>query len=312
MKQTTALVSALLLLLTCLLSAQQNFKKVGTSGYVFLEIPVTARTLGMGEASVTMNDGAQGVFSNPALLGNLRHEHSAGISFANWFAETQHQAFAYAMNLGSSGTFGVSVDRLDFGTMTRTEDGQGQGLYNVLGTFSADAMAIGATYSRAMTDRFSFGGTVKYVSEKIAEFSSTNMVVDAGVLYNTGFHTLKIGGVIRNFGVDSKYLVGLFKMPTEFRLGASAEVLGDETADSRVTVAVEATHPSDNDERLNVGVEYCLMNFISLRGGYKFNYDEESWTAGLGLFLEPVTVDLAYADYGRLEGILRLSVSVAL
>jgi hypothetical protein len=292
--------------------AQENFKKVGTSGYVFLEIPVTARTAGMGEASVTVQDGAQGVFANPALIGILNREHSAGISFANWFADTRHQAFAYALNLGNNGSFAVSVDRLDFGTMTRTEDGQGQGLYNILGTFSADAMAIGATYARAMTDRFSFGGTVKYVREKIAEYASTNMIVDAGILYNTGFHTLKIGGVIRNFGVDSKYLVGLFKMPTEFRLGASADVLGDETADSRVTVAVEATHPSDNNERLNLGAEYCLRNFISLRGGYKFNYDEESWTAGLGLYWEPITVDVAYGDYGRLDGVLRVSLGVSL
>ncbi len=290
--------------------AQTNFKKVGTTGYVFLEIPVTARTAGMGEASLTLDDGAEAVLTNPGLLGEMQSDHSLGVSYAQWFASTQHQSFAYAYHAGDAGVFGLNVVRLDYGTMTWTANGRNQGTYDILGTFTADAVAYGASFARQMTDKFSFGMTVKYVQERIASYKSTNALFDGGMVYNTGFHTLRIGGVVRNFGVDAKYLEGLFKMPTEFRLGASMDVFGDETSMNRITAAVEAVHPSDNNERVNAGIEYWFDNVIALRAGRKWNYDEEKWTAGAGLRWYKLMFDAAYADYGRLGAVVRLTLGM--
>jgi len=50
-----------------------------------------------------------------------------------------------------------------------------------------------------------------------------------------------------------------------------------------------------------------------LRGGYKFFYDEETWSLGVGVTPStqiPVGVDFSYADYGRLGNILRFTLNL--
>jgi len=91
--------------------------------------------------------------------------------------------------------------------------------------------------------------------------------------------------------------------------------------------AAEFNHPPDGAERLNVGGEYAYMKFapkfeIALRGGYRFNRDEEGLTAGfgvkfpfvpIGLVSRPSvwSIDYAYSDMGILEQSHRISLSAA-
>ena len=48
-------------------------------------------------------------------------------------------------------------------------------------------------------------------------------------------------------------------------------------------VAVDAIHPRDYTERLNLGIEYDYLGLIQLRSGYRLNYDIGNFTAGVGL-----------------------------
>jgi hypothetical protein len=44
----------------------QDFQKIATTGFVFLELPVTARSVAKGETGITMTDAAaEGLFNNP-------------------------------------------------------------------------------------------------------------------------------------------------------------------------------------------------------------------------------------------------------
>jgi len=320
----------LLIFLIPTTAGAQNFSKVGTTGYAFLELPVSARTAGIGEASVALTDAnADAVFINPALLGFMSHTHVAQVSFANWLAETRHEAISYAINLENIGMFGMSIVRLDMGTMQGTvnADPTRPGSYILTSTFSADAIAVGLSYARRLTDRFAFGGTVKYVREGISDvqdindasgttnYSSTNVVFDAGVLYFTGFGSLRIAANIRDFGVDSKYIGDTFKMPTALRLGAAIEIFGDAEAPQRLTATLEALHPSNHAERVNVGVEYWFQNLLALRAGYKYNYDEERLAAGIGLrwmgLGAPLEFDASYTGYGHLGSVVRLTLQAA-
>lgn len=294
-----------------------QFRKVGTTGYVFLEIPVTARMAAMGETSVAFTDaGAEALFTNPALLAFTNSRHNLNASYANYLADIQHQALAYGIRVARIGAFGISINRLDLGEMVETvnadRDNPG-GRYLITGKYSADAIAVGLSYANQPTNWFAFGITAKYVRERISTFESSNIVFDLGMAYLTRFHSLRIGGFIQNFGVDSKYIGDTFKMPMIFRLGAAMELLGDANAPNRLTVAIDALHPSDYSERLHLGAEGWLQDLIALRIGYKFNYDEESLTAGLGIKWQMsqnlLGLDLAYADYNRLESVLRVSLN---
>jgi hypothetical protein len=306
------------LLLPLLVSAQSDFRKVGSSGYVFLTIPVGARTASLGEAAITLTDlGTEALFTNPSALGFQSFSQSVAFSYAPWIAETKHQAASYVYLAGDLGFFGLGIVQLDMGEIARYTDPRSEGgtsapLYQYAGTFSADGIALGLTYGRRMTERFSFAVTAKFVQERIDVYRSNNFVFDGGMLYLTGFGSLRVAGVVRNFGLESKYEKALFKMPTDFRFGLAAEAFGDAESDHRLTLMTEFVHPTDNIERLNVGTEYCVLRMISLRAGYKFYTDEESWTAGVGVKWQMVALDAAYADYGRLGGITRITIGINL
>jgi len=293
----------------------QEFKKAGTSGFVFLELPVSAKSAGLGEASITLNDhGASGLFINPAATGFNKSSHSLSISYSPWIADINHYTTAYSYR-SEMGVFSIGAIVMDYGSMKRTQKVGGQKLFEVIGTFNADALAFSFGYSKQLTDKFSFGVALKYVREKIDIYTADNIVFDAGVLYYTGLGSLRLAATIQNFGVDSKYLNDSFRMPAMFRIGLATEVLGDYESEYRVTAIAEAYHPSDNDERVNVGTEIAWKNMLILRGGYKFFYDEESFNFGVGInpgFDYPLQLDFAYSDYGRLGEVLRLSLQLGI
>jgi len=308
------IISIVFLFFTASLFAQ-DFKKTATSGFVFLEIPVTARTASLGEASIALSDlNSSSVFNNPGALGFVSNTHSLSLSYSPWIADIKNYASSYSFS-SEIGAFGIGFLMFDYGDMPRTTIAGGQKAYNVLGKFTANSSAIGLTYSKMLTDRFSFGVTVKYVNEKIDVYSASNILFDGGVIYYTGLSSLRIAASIQNFGVDTKFINDKFRMPAILRLGAAADVIGGKSADYTVTLLAEANHASDADERLSVGSEISWKNMLYLRGGYKFFYDEETYSFGFGLrshFSMPVEVDFAYSAYGRLGNISRFTIHLGL
>ena len=302
------------LILSLALCAQE-FKKTATAGFTFLQIPETARTAALGEASIALSDqNSSSIFNNPAGLGFMKNSHSLSISYAPWFADIKNYATSYAYNTGF-GVIGVGMFMMDYGEMPRTVIAGGQKVYNVVGSFNANSLALGVSYSRMLTDRFSFGVQLKYVQEKIDIYKADNILFDGGVLYYTGLSSLRIAATIQNFGVNSKFINDEFKMPAVLRLGAAAEVLGDFDSDYRVTVVAEAVNPNDGDERVNLGTEIGWKNIVVLRGGYKFFYDEESYSFGVGINTPipiPLILDFAFADYGRLGNITRFTLQLGI
>lgn len=293
----------------------QEFKKTATAGFTFLEIPVTARYASLGESSIALSDlNSDGIFINPASIGFTNQTHSFSSSFANWFADIKHYAASYSFN-SDYGVFAAGVVIMDFGSMPRTVAGGGQKVYNVIGTFNANSIAASFGYSKMLTDRFSFGVAAKYVEEKIDIYKASNILLDGGVLYYTGLGSLRIAASLQNFGTNSKFINDEFKMPIIFKLGAAAELIDNKDSGFRVTLITEASHPTDANERLNFGSEISWNEIVTFRAGYKFFYDEETYSLGFGLNPKldfPINLDFAFADYGRLGKILRLSLQLGL
>lgn len=291
-------------------SFAQEFRKTATAGFVFLEVPLNARTTGLGESGITLSDlKSEGIFVNPAICGFTDRIHSAGFSYVSYFADIKQYAASYSFN-SSSGVFSLGALMFDYGEMAKTQKVTGQRVYEILGTFNSRSIAAVLSYSKMLTDRFSFGVSLKYVNEKIDIYSAENVLLDGGFLYYTGLGSLRIGGVIQNFGTDAKFINDPFKMPSILKLGVAGEILGSYTSDYRITALVEAIHPNDGPEKLNSGIEFGWRNILMIRGGYKFFYDEETYSFGLGINAEPVvpfSIDFSISNYGRLGNILRLT-----
>jgi len=322
----SVILSAALLLLVAGPSSAIKFKRTGTAGFTFLELPATARQAAVGDAYSALgsiND-ASSIFTNPAMLGYVTGP-SISVTYATHLVETNHQAIAFAYGLGSAGSIGLSVLRFDAGDLIGTvTDNTLQAGYREVGNFNFGSIAIGPSYSLRMTDRFSFGVTIRYAREgasnvqgvtRGSEFSADNFLAEVGTLYYTGFGSLRFATNVQSIGFDTEYISDPFQSPVVYRIGAAYDFFDTPDSPVKLTTLLEAIHPTDADEKMMAGGELWVMNMVALRAGYKFNMDEEGFTGGVGLKFDmgggrPIGLDFAYVDYGRFDPVTRFSLNV--
>lgn len=298
------------LLLPGIAGAANIFEKVGTFGGQFLKIPVGARAEGMGGAFVGVSDDASSIFWNAAGVARIDPEKSVlSFNHAVLPADIQFTQAGYVFHMKRiPGAVGVNVRSLRMDPMTETTSFQPEGTGN---TFDAGFMTVGLTYARSFTDKFSAGVTGNFIHSGLAEFSQQTYSFDIGTLYDVGTLGMKIGMSISNIGSQEKFIDRTARIPSIFRVGTSAMLF--QSASQRLLGSFEFSHPPDNSERMNVGMEYGFQKFMYLRGGYNINYDSEGLAGGIGFHL-PVSVagqsdiDYAYTDWGDLGAVHRISV----
>jgi hypothetical protein len=311
MKKLVLLLPLAILLLYPSLSFGQA--KVGTAGAQFLEIGVSARAIGMGEAFLGLSDDASALYYNPGGLALLTQKEVA-FTHIDYPAGIKYEFAGFVLPTPSlAGTFGVAFYMLNMDDMDITNykypRGNGQ-------TFTASDYAFAVSYGAGLTDRFSVGITAKYITELISTYKATGWAADLGTYYNTGFRNFKICMSIANFGPDMKYITDSYPLPIDFRFGSSIDVIQGER--SKLTAAVQASHPNDNLEKYSFGLEYWFNDMFSLRMGKKFNYDYYDkgnlgggLTFGAGARIPISTyrlnIDYAYQDLGYLDSVNRFS-----
>lgn len=305
-----SLLALVLVLCAGQAGATEIFEKVGTIGGQFLKIGIGARATAMGDAYTAIADDATAVYWNPAGIARVQGN-VVSFSHAAWPAELDLNQGAYIFSVGFiPGMLAVHARALSMDPVLRTDTThpEGDGTY-----FDAGDVAFGLTYGRSFTDKFSAGITVNYVQETLADYDASTATFDFGVLYDTGYRSLRIGMAIANIGAEMQFIEDSVKMPIIFRLGSS--IMLYQSGPHNVLTAVEFSHPPDNAERGNWGAEYGFRDFLFLRGGYKFNYDTEGLTAGAGVKF-PVSsaatakVDYAYNDFETLGSVHRFSVEL--
>jgi hypothetical protein len=316
--------------------------KAGTSAAPFLSIGVGARAIGMGEAYVGISNDALALFWNPGGLTLID-----GVSFTTthteWFAGLTHDFAGISVPLGN-GAIGASVTFLmsDDIEITTLLEPNGTGLF-----YNATDVAFGISYAYNLLDRFSVGVTGKYIQQKLVNESASSIAIDIGTILITGFKSLRIGMSLTNLGGAMKmdgpdlvipYNVGgnvaitpdikaqlsteEWPLPTNFRIGVAVDLVGQPGNSfipneiSRLTLAIDGNHPTDNEERGNIGIEYSWNNTLALRTGYKFNYSEQGFTFGGGLNIglggALIGVDYALAEFGDLGYVHRFTLGFTL
>ena len=263
--------------------------KVGSTAAPFLNIGIGPRAVGMGGAFVATANDVTSLYWNPA--GASRIETSEAM-FTNlkWFADINYSWAAAMLNLGDMGNVGLSVGYLDYGNIevTTLAEPKGTGEY-----YSPYDMSFALTYAYNLTDRFSIGANFKYLNQKIWNTTANGIAVDVGVLFLSDIYGLRIGAAITNFGTDmqldgkdlfvqydingqiygnndqilAKLNTDSYPLPLTFKVGVAMDVVNIEN--HKLTLAADAYHPNDNAESLNLGMEYTAFDVISLRGGYK-------------------------------------------
>lgn len=313
--------------------------KVGTTAAQFLGIAVGGRATAMGNAFVASSEDVSTMYWNPGAFA-AANKSELMFNNTNWIADTKFRWFGFMFNLDGTNAVGVSITNLDYGednvTTVASPDGTGE-------RWSAQDVAIAVSYSRRLTDRFSMGGSVKYISQTVWNESASTIAFDLGLLFVTGFYDMRLGMSFSNFGGDmtldgrdllqrvdidpsnsgsNKTLVGKLKtdpwpIPLFFRVGAAMDVV--KSNDLRVTLAADAVRPNDHVEYVNVGGEVAWNDLIFLRGGYRslFKTDaEEGATLGAGVRygfegLATVEVNYAYCQFGVFGNLNTIELAVS-
>ena len=270
--------------------------KVGTTAAQFLGISVGGRANAMGSAYVAENQDVTSLYWNPGAVAQAGKTEFAFVN-TDWLVGTKFRWFGFMLNLDGENVIGASLTQLDYGsgdvnTVTSPE-GTGE-------TWSAADMALAISYARRLTDRFSIGGSIKYVDQRIWNESATALTFDVGLLFLTDFNNLRIGMSMSNFGGDmtmsgrdllnrvdidpsnsgsNKTLVANLKtdpwpMPLLFRVGVSMDIV--KTDEMSATIAVDGLRPSDNTESVNIGGEVGWRSMVFVRGGYRSFFSRES------------------------------------
>jgi hypothetical protein len=299
-----------------------GMKKIAQTGMKWLSIPIGARGSGLGGAFTALANDASAVFWNPAGLA-LTGGNQVFLNQTKWIADIQVNAAALSVNTGRWGVLAASFEQVGWGTFHGTiRDPNSTGGYSETGNFSPEDWAAGLGYGYRVSDKFMFGGHIRYLHEKLgstfvgtfdAPKSFTGelnlLAFDFGTLYYTGFRDLRLAMSLQNFSQEDKYRAESFPLPLTFKFGAAMDVLGlvVKQPDHKLTVSMDALHPRDYSERLHFGAEYGFKDAVFLRAGYKTNYDEEDLSLGAGLKLKisgmAAGVDYAFVRFADFDAV---------
>jgi len=290
-------------------------QRVGTSTAQFLKIGVGARAVALGESYVAIANDAEALFWNPAGISQF-DKNDFFFTYNQWFSDIQIVYSGAVYHLNQFNTIGAFFTALTTDPMKETTEMEpfGTGREFVYGDIVG-----GLSYARNMTNKFSFGVTVKYFEETLADLKMNSVLFDLGTYYKTGWKSTRFGVSVTNFASDmaaegSYSYTNLdnetvevtdfqeFTPPIIFRIGLAAEAY--EKNGHKLTWSCQLNHPNDNSENINLGAEYWYRNFLALRGGYITGRTDRDISFGFGLNIpmgkNNFRLDYSYANFGRL------------
>ncbi len=303
--------------------------QAGTKAAAFLLLGTDARGTALGSAQVAAADGAAALYWNPAGITDASAVTGGDVVFSSsdWLVDTRHNYLGATFTAGSLGTFGLSVTQLDYGeepvTTIDNPDGTGE-------LWGAQDLAVGLSYARALTERFTIGATGKLVHQQVWNEAAVGGALDLGLRYETGYRGLTIGMAMTNFGSDMRLRgrdlrrrididpdqsgnnddlpaaleVGSWAMPLAFNVGVSADAY--RAGDLSLMLTAQGQAPSDNSQSASFGGEFAFRDLFFVRGGYRQAFsavaEDGGWALGFGLNYSlnsrlGLTVDYVFQEY---------------
>jgi hypothetical protein len=275
----------------------------GDTGFTFLKLGVGARPMAMGGAYVALSDDPTAVYWNPAGLSSqtgtrVVAAHDSWIQgFREEYAGVTSQLGRGAIGFGFTGFYGDELDGRD-------DTGQ------ITGQFGFNDIAISGGYGMRLGKGLDAGLTASYVHSMIDQQTATTFSMNLGLLYAVKQTGLTFGGAVQNLGGDASYVSESISLPLTYSLGGA---FGHDMmkGKGRATLTAEYRQAKSDDGHFNMGLEYTYKSTVSLRGGYKTGYDDQQWSAGVGVShswyafdyaLVPFSSDLGTANVFSLTG----------
>lgn len=311
----------------------QGVNYVGTSVANFLKIGLSAKSVAIAEADLTIADDASVLYLNPGSISWLEKS-SATFSYVQWLVQSNLSYLTIVLPT-EYGNIGFDIAYFGSGDIMETTLLRQEGTGRVI---SASDISVGLAYAKNLTDRFSAGLKVKFLSENLASVSASTFAFDIGSVFVTSFlNNMRIGITLSNFGGSFRFegndllvtqivpgsttnkqipailQTNSWNLPLLFRIGISTTALDLENYKLGLNYMI--TDSRDYNVRHNLGASLNIYDYVTLRGGYRLNYDEATFSAGIGIkakteFIGDLMLDYAYTDFGRLNGVNQFTLSL--
>ncbi|MBU1488094.1 PorV/PorQ family protein [bacterium] len=281
------------LLILLVISLPSNAYATGEAGAQFLKIGVGAKASAMGEAFVGVADDATAIYWNPAGLTRIRSVELLGMQ--NFYLMDMGYQYVAAALPSRYGSLGAAIAYSSSGEIPRYEN------FQHIGEYTAYDAAVTIAYADRLNKAISYGIALKMIRQKIEEEKATGFAADIGLLYKVEFiKGMKTGLLVQNLGPGIKFIEEQDPLPQNVKLGIGYER-------GPFTFAVDLGKPKDNDFKVNLGGEFSIKDILALRAGYN---SANSYSAGLGLRWQKVSIDYAYVPYKDIDDSHLISVKV--
>ncbi|MBX7205229.1 MAG: hypothetical protein K1X81_07375 [Bacteroidia bacterium] len=235
------------------------------------ERPLGARSWGMANASVTLDD-IWSVQNNQAGLGFLK----------------QSQLATYGENR-------FRLSNLNFGAVAgavKTKYGNFALNLNYFGYTGYSEQKLGFSYSRAFTDKFSVGFRMNYQFLSIKSYGSTGTPsIDGGIIYKVSKQ------FITGFHICNPTMQKLDKNSTE-HLPTISKIGFQYLPSEKVSLVAEVQKQTDLNALVKVGLEYRIQAKLALRAGLSSNPFLN--TFGIGYSYKSMQLDMAASVHPQL------------
>ncbi|MBQ8714821.1 MAG: type IX secretion system protein PorQ [Prevotella sp.] len=295
-------VFALIVIFSALQVKAQESQEV----YSFLRLPVSAHVAALGGDNITIDDDDPTlIFHNPALICNTADK-SINLNFMTYMEGAKTASASFIKASGERATWGVSAQYMDYGSMKETT------IDNIeQGTFSAKDIAVAGTFAYLLSDRWSGGVTLRFISSSIASYNSIGIASDLGLNYYDEERGWSLSAVAKNLGGQVKaYQDEYEKIPLDLLVGVSKRLAA---APLRFSATLSRLNRWDTNfiQHVAIGVDVFIGENIYIAGGYNFRRRDEmkvsdgegssshgaGLSVGAGLSLKRFKLNVAYAKY---------------
>lgn len=289
------------ILFTLMMKAQESQEV-----FTFLRLPVSAHVAALGGDNVTIDDDDPTlIFHNPALICNTADK-SINLNFMTYMEGAKTASASFIKAWGERATWGVSAQYMNYGSMKEMTPDNFE-----LGDFSAKDIAVAGTFAYLLSNRWSGGVTLRFVSSSIAGYNSIGIASDLGLNYFDEERGWSISAVAKNLGGQVKaYQDEYEKIPLDLLIGVSKRL---NAAPIRFSATFSRLNRWDTSfiQHVALGVDVFIGESIYIAGGYNFRRRDEmkvsdgdgssshgaGLSVGAGLSLKRFKLNVAYAKY---------------
>jgi len=290
-------------------AAKSVSSNVGTSAFPFLKINIGARSCGMAGAFTGLADDESALYYNPSGIAFLEGKRFI-FEYHNYFADLQSGFVGFIRPIWRDKMLGVAIDYLNYGEFIKT-DLSG----NNLGTFGGSDVMLSTSLAMKHGDYFAYGGSLKFIYEKLERFSATGVAMDVSAKYQSDRARYSAGIMIQNIGFQLSALgTKRDKLPLTLRIGGAAKPRG-----LPMRVVADVIVPVDNGIDFAVGTEYFALKPLYVRLGwnsygsnYRIEGSDDKWAGlgvGVGFDYRRMQISYSYSPAADLGESHRITVS---